>query len=265
METGVRPRRVGGSAGKGRRLAGKLALLGVAFLVIIGSGCGGSSDSTSPASLKGRLLPASAVPTATAAQPSGPPAGVLPPGVPRSQVRVIRPPASGTRFKVERYFEWKNPIDVVAQGFALPEVTAPSQGVDVLKKADFDAGAGEVLTTGGAGPRLVVDALEFKSAKGATNVRDWLHGQDLMQPCFSTCSESVSNLNLADIPGSRAAKQVPLRKLPPNAPPPFDHYAVEFSMGPYLYVGHISDGPGMGSPRLFAKGAKAYYDHVKRQ
>jgi hypothetical protein len=211
------------------------------------------------------LLPASAVPTGVATQPAGPPAGFLPPGVPRSRVRVIRPPASRARIRVERYFEWKDPIDVVTQGFALPEATAPSQAVDVVKKAGFDAGAGEVLTNGPTGPRLVVDAIKFDSPGGATQVRDWLHGQDLTQPCFSTCSESVSNLNLASVPGSKAAKQVPLSKPPPNSPEPFDHYAVEFSIGPYLYVGDIHGAPGSVSPKLFEQGAKAYYDHVKRQ
>jgi hypothetical protein len=245
-------------------VVGTVALFGVASLSIA-TGCGGSSHSTSPASLRSRLLPASAVPTGTARRASGPPPGVLPPGVPPSRVRVIPPPASRARIKVERYFEWKNPIDAVAQGFALPEVTAPSQAVDVVKKAGFDAGAGEVLTNGPAGPRLVIDAIKFNSAAGATKVRDWLHGQDLMQPCFSTCSESVSNLNLASVPGSKAAKQVPLSKLPPTSPEPFDHYAVEFSIGPYLYVGDIHGGPRTISPRLFEKGAKAYYDFVKRQ
>jgi hypothetical protein len=166
---------------------------------------------------------------------------------------------------VERYFAWKNPIDVVTQGFALPEVTAPSEGVKVVRKAGFDAGAGEVLSNGPASPRLVVDAIKFKSAGGATKVRDWLHGQDLMQPCFSICSESVSNLNLASVPGSKAAKAVPLSKLPRNSPEPFDRYAVEFSMGSYLYVGQINGGPGTISPKLFEKGAKAYYDYAKRQ
>lgn len=247
-------------------VAGKLALFGVASLSIIASGCGGSSNSnTSPASLKSRLLPASAVPTGTAAQPSRPPAGALPPGVPRSRVRRITPPAAGARFKVERYFEWKDPIDVVAQGFALPEVTAPSQGVAVLKKAGFDAGAGEVLTNGPFGPQLVVDAIKFNSAGGANEVRDWLHGQDLTQPCFSTCSEGVSNLSLASVPGSKAAKQVPLSKLPRNSPPPFDHYAAEFTIGPYLYVVDIHGAPNTISQKLFEKGTKTYYDYVKRQ
>jgi hypothetical protein len=246
-------------------VVGTLALFGLASLSVA-SGCGGSSSSnTSPASLKGRLLPASAVPTGTAARPPGPPGGVLPPGVPRSRVRVIPPPASGGRFRVERYFEWKDPVDVVAQGFALPEVTAPSQGVAVVKKAGFDAGAGEVLTNGPAGSRLVVDAIKFNSAGGATQVRDWLHGQDLTQPCFSTCSESVSNLTLASIPGSTAAKQVPLSKLPRNSPSPFDHYVAEFSTGPYLYVADIHDGPNTLSPKVFEKGVKAYYDYVRRQ
>jgi hypothetical protein len=180
-------------------------------------------------------------------------------------VRVIPPPASGGRFKVERYFAWKNPIDVVTQGFGLPEATAPSEAVDVVKKAGFDAGAGEVLTNGPTGPRVVIDAIKFKSASGASKIRDWLHGQDLIQPCFAACSENVSNLNLAGIPGSRAAKQVPLSKPPRNAPPPFDRYATEFAMGSYLYVADVNGGPGEVSPRLFEKGAKAYYDYVRRQ
>jgi hypothetical protein len=207
-----------------------------------------------------RLLPASAIPVSTAA-PAPPPG--LPAGV-RKRIRLIGgPPKVGGRFKVERTFAWKDPIDVVGQGFALPAATAPSQGVGVLKKAGFDAGAGETLTTPAGDSRIQIDVLKFNSAKGATDVRDWLHQQDQLQPCFATCSESVSNLRLPVIPGALAAKQVPLKNRPPNAPGPFDHYAVEFTKGAYLYVGTASGGPGTIKPSLFETGSRAFYDHVK--
>jgi hypothetical protein len=241
------------------RLSASVVLLATASL-LAAAGCGGSDDGTSPASLKSRLLPASAVPSAgTQARPRV--IGPIPRGVPPPPSL----PTSGGRFTVERYFGWKDPIDVVAEGISIPQATRPSEAVDVVKKAGFDAGAGELLTQKGIGPQLQLDALKFKSTGGAGDVRDYLHEQDLKQPCFKACSENVSDLKLNGISGAKAARQVPLRKLPPNAPPPFDHYVVEFTVGPYLYVGSINGGPREIRQRLFEQGAKAFYDHVKGQ
>jgi hypothetical protein len=164
---------------------------------------------------------------------------------------------------VERYFDWKNPVDAVVEGIFLPEATRPSDAVNVVKKAKFDAGAGELLTTKGNGPRVLFDALKFKSADKARKVQSYLHGQDLQQPCFKVCSAQVSNLKLNGIPGATAVQQVPMRKLPPNAPPPFDHYVAEFTVGPYLYIADANGGPGEVPKALFEKGARAYYDRVK--
>ena len=86
-----------------------VGLLTMATLAIGLAGCGGDDDGTSPASLNSQLLPASQFPG----------------------------------FKIERKFEWDNPIDLVAQGLNVPEATPPSQAVKAFEDAGFEAGVGE--------------------------------------------------------------------------------------------------------------------------
>ena len=99
-------------------LGAKLGILTLATLAIGLVGCGGDDDGTSPASLNSQLLPASQVPG----------------------------------FKIERKFEWDNPIDFVAQGLHLPEATPPSQAVKTFEDAGFEAGAGEQFVAAKGNP-----------------------------------------------------------------------------------------------------------------
>jgi hypothetical protein len=199
------------------------------------AGCGGSDDNgTDPASLKPRLLPASQ----------------FPPG-----------------FNLERPFEWDNPIDAAVEGLSLPQATPPSEAVDVLKKDDFDAGAGEFLTTkqGENGPAVGISVYKLGSGDDARDLQTYMHKQDLQQPCYKICSESPSELKVSGIPGVTAVKQIPQKHLPKDAPPPFDHYVFEFTDGQYLYRGETFDGPNKVSPARFEKSARDYYSHVKQQ
>jgi hypothetical protein len=202
--------------------------------LVTATGCGGSDEGTDPASLKPRLLPASQ----------------FPPG-----------------FKLERPFEWDNPIDAAVQGLSLPQATDPSDAVDALKQAGFDAGAGEYLTTkqGENGPAVGISVYKLGSSDEARDLQTYMHKQDLQQPCYQICSEFPSELKVSGIPGVTAVKQIPQKHLPKNAPPPFDHYIVEFTDGQYLYRGETYDGPNKVSPARFEKSARDYYSHAKQQ
>jgi hypothetical protein len=174
--------------------------LAILFVAVFVAGCGGD-DETSPDSLRGRLLPASEVPG----------------------------------FKVKRTFEWDNAIDLTAQGFFLPQSTAPSEVVEVAEEAGFEAGVGEQLERG-LGSGIFVIAAKFASDDGARDMLDRLHREDLQQPCYGACSQIQSEMQVSGIPDAKGAQSRPNPKPPPNAPPPFQAYAVEFTVGPYLYV-----------------------------
>jgi hypothetical protein len=217
----------------GRSVIRTAILVATATGLVAVAGCGSSDDNgTDPASLKPRLLPAAQ----------------FPPG-----------------YRLERPFEWDNPIDAAVEGMSLPQATAPSEAVDVLEKAGFDAGAGEHLSTkqGENGPHIGTFVYKVGSADEARDVQAFMHKQDLQQPCYQVCSEAPSELKVSGIPGVTAVKQIPQKHLPKNAPPPFDHYIVEFTDGSYVYVGETFDGPHKVSPTEFEKGARAYYSHVK--
>jgi hypothetical protein len=128
--------------------------------------------------------------------------------------------------------------------------------------------------------------MKFQSASDATKVRDWMHGQDLQQPCFAQCIFSPLNLAMPSVPGAVGVKQVPvgaaaagpvgpspkvlaaLRRqgiTPPTPPPgalsgPPTNYFAEFTIGPYVYFATING----GTQGQFIAGAKQYYDTVRR-
>jgi hypothetical protein len=209
-----------------RRLSALFALLVVAA---VAAGCGGDDDGTSPESLKSRLLPASEV----------------------------------QGFKVRRTFEWDNAVDYTVQGVFFSESTRPSELVGVIEDAGFEAGAGQEFSKGGMGPGMSVRAVKFASGEGAEDVRDRLHQEDLTQPCYGVCSQIQSDLTVSSIPGAKGAQSVPDPKPPPNAPPPFEGYAVEFTLGPYLYVVNGGGGPGQLKKEQVLDAATALYDRVK--
>jgi hypothetical protein len=131
------------------------------------TGCG-SDSKVSVSSLKPRLLPAS-----------------LTPG-----------------FRVLRTLDWSDPVNLAGEGFFLPELAHPSDAVKEIRGAGFQGALGEQLNRGGpTGDDIRTGVAKFKSAGGAGKVRDWMHREDLQQPCFAQCIFSPRNLVLPGIPG----------------------------------------------------------------
>jgi hypothetical protein len=209
-----------------------LSLAGlICAALALGAGCGGD-DETSPASLKSRLVPASQL-----------------------RLEVVQP------------FEWDNSIDFSVEGVLLPAATKPSAAVDEIDDAGFDAGDGEILRPKGGGPDIHVAVVKFDSDDGAVEIRDYLHGQDLQQPCFEACTVNPKELELKGVPNSKAVHQVPLPKsqIPPGAPPPFERYVAEFTIGPYLYIADAGGAPGDTPPARFQRGVRTVYEYASKR
>ena len=127
-------------------------------------GCGGGSK-VSSASLDPRLLPGSAVPG----------------------------------FAVQRTQDWSDPVNLVGEGLALPQRTRPSEAVKEFTGAHFRGAAGEVLAqgTGLEETAVRVGVAKFASAGDANTVRDWMHREDLKQPCYSQCIFAPGSATIA--------------------------------------------------------------------
>jgi hypothetical protein len=226
-----------------------LGIVACALVVVLGLiGCGSDGNEVSAASLKPRLLPVAFAPG----------------------------------FHLLRTLDWSDPVNLVGEGIFLPEATHPSDAVKEIRDAGFSGAAGEDLNQGGpTGDEIRTGVMKFKSAAAAEKVRDWMHGEDLQQPCFAQCIFSPRNLAIAGIPGVKAVRQVPTAQPPSGLPPgvnlppgvtppkgaravpgsgPPTRYLVEFTVGPYLY---FTSAEGAGGTKGFVAGAKRYYDRVK--
>ena len=161
--------------------------------------------------------------------------------------------------EVERTFAWDNPTDFTVQGLFLPEATPPSESIELIDDAGFEAGAGQFLGRGSS-----VGVAQFQSEEGANEVRDYLHEQDLQQPCYAACVVEPREFELEGIPDAQAVAQLPTEgEPPPDSGPPFERYVVEFTVGSFLYVGDASGPPGGDLRSQFVEAANALYDHVK--
>jgi hypothetical protein len=219
---------------------------GVGLLIALAAGgfagCGGtgSSSDVSAASLTPRLLPASSLPG----------------------------------FRQQRRFDWSDPVNLVGEGVPLPEITQPSSGVKAFTDAGFRGAAGERLARGTPPDEsdVTVGVVKLKSPDGARQVRDWMHGQDLQQPCFTACSYTPRNLRIPGVPTATAVQQVPNIPPPPGGgtgpsprivgqgPP--THYRVEFTVGPYLYFASTDGSPK--DARAVVTATQLYYQRVQK-
>jgi hypothetical protein len=210
------------------RLRRATPVLGALVGLLAAAGCGGSGQ-VSAGALKPRLLEAAALPG----------------------------------YRLERTLDWRDPVDLVAQGMFLPAATAPSAAVKVVRDAGLRGAAGEVLASGSGidTAEITVGVAEFKSAAAATRMRDWMHQQDLQQPCFSECIFSPHAAALPGVPNGVFVVQSshppgqPAKKSPTN-------FHVEFTKGPYLYFAATQGSPG-DQPKVVA-GTQLYYRHVRR-
>lgn len=209
-----------------------LALFAAAAgLTACGSSGGGK---TSAAALSGRLMPASFVPG----------------------------------FHQQRTFDWSDPVNLVGEGLALPEASRPSDAVKAVRKAGLKGAAGERLTKGSPPneDQFTVGVVKAASEAKATGLRDWMHAQDLQQPCFSECIFSGKAIGVPGVPSGVAVSQVPSVPPPPHgarAPAgggPPARYFVEFTVGPYLYFAQ-GDGAPKDQARILEV-VRRYYQRV---
>jgi hypothetical protein len=163
--------------------------------------------------------------------------------------------------RVETTFAWDNPTDFIVQGTVLPALTKPTDAI--AKMAGFQAGAGEALLPKGAtgGPPVLIDAVAFGSADDASAAQDYLHSQDLQQPCAASCSVNPTTLKIADVPGVTAVHQVPIN---PKAPDSFEAYSAEFTVGSNLFYATASGSPGDVPPQAFERGVATFYKQASK-
>ena len=178
-------------------------------------------------------------------------------------LKALIPPAEDLGpLEVERTFTWDNATDFVVQGLFIPEGTAPSAAIESVEDAGFESGAGQLLTPRGGGAPSFVIVAAFDSEDGAAEAQEYLHDQDLEQPCFAACSVSPEEMSLSDVPGATAVHYVPLKgDLPPGIFP-FEDYAAEFTIGENLFYAHAGGDPGDIAPKLFERGMTAFYEHA---
>jgi hypothetical protein len=233
---------MGGEHRSGRWIAACLATSGLVAL----TGCGKSSHKVSAASLKSRLAPLSIVPHG---------------------------------FHLLRTLDWSDPVDLAGEGIRAPEITHPSQVIAEIRSRGFQGAAGEQLNQGGpTGTTITTGVIKLSSAANATKLRDWMHKQDLTQPCFAQCIFSPRNFAISGVPNLTAVRQVPNQRAPSGPPPgvkvpkgvklppgaasgPPTNYLFEFTIGKYLYFAW-----GQGEAKDAAKfvtGARTYYSAVK--
>jgi hypothetical protein len=183
----------------------------------------------------------------------------------------LLPSIAGLRF--ERSFDWRDPVDLVGQGIAIPQATAPSRAVKEFQDAGYRGAAGVAFTPRGQPEPETIEAVaQLRSSADARKVLTWLHGQDLQQPCFSQCIFQPRSIAIRGVPGAEGVAQVPgqqplppgARKLPSGAASggPQTNLIAEFTIGPYLYYAR-TQADRREQPR-FVAGVKLAYTRAKR-
>jgi hypothetical protein len=177
-------------------------------------------------------------------------------------------------FGLQRTLDWSDPVNLVGEGLFLPQRARPSSAVKEFTGAGFMGAAGEVLSSGVGEneSEARVGVAQFQSAADANRVRDWMHNEDLMQPCYSQCIFAPAPVTIAGIPSLRYVVQSSHVPPPPKGahiPPGVRVFAgpanflAEFTIGPRLYwaVLHAS----APAQTRFQAGIKLYYAHAKEK
>jgi hypothetical protein len=107
-----------------------------------------------------------------------------------------------------------------------------------------------------------VEALEFRSGKGARDVLAWLHARNLELPCYASCTELPSRLTVSGIPDAQGAQQLPQPVTPPGGEQGFTAYAVQFPIGRFLYVVQGTGPPGSIEAKQIVDPARTLYKRV---
>jgi hypothetical protein len=170
--------------------------------------------------------------------------------------------ASGYKFKesfvLESATDWIGP----PRGVFIPESTLQSKAVKTVEDAGFEGGAKVAFT--GRNSDLDVWVGRFSSADGAEKMRDFLHAEDLKQPCAGPCVVAPRAMAVGGIPSALGAHHKPLDNPPPGARgEPVENYSVEFTVGPLLYAIYQGGKPGGVKPGATAELARRYYARVR--
>jgi hypothetical protein len=218
----------------------RLVAIACAIPTVAIIGCGGAGGKVSSASLQPRLLPSSQAPG----------------------------------LGLQRTLDWSDPVNLVGEGVGLPQAKHPSEGVKEFTDAHLKGAAGEILTAGsprfGEETTATIGVAKLGSAGDAERVRNWMHSQDLEQPCYSQCTFSPYAASLPGVPGARYAIQSGKTPPPPPGAPrgvkvvgaaPANYFA-EFTIGPYLYWASLH-GDTTAKSR-FEQGLRLYYAHARR-
>jgi hypothetical protein len=148
-------------------------------------------------------------------------------------------------------------------GIVIPESTPQSTAVKVVEDAGFRGGAAVRFSKRPDGDTMAWVG-RFESAEGAEEVRDYMHAEDLKQPCRGPCSVAPREMAVDGIPGAKGVHQKPLDNPPPGAnSDPFETYYVEFTIGPVLYAVSQAGPPGDVKPGATADLARRYYARVR--
>lgn len=178
--------------------------------------------------------------------------------------RQLLPVSEWSGLKVERTFEWDNPIDAVHEGLPTPEGTPLSRSVEVFEDAGFEAGAGERLVAARGepfhGPQVTVDVIQLGSEEGAGDALEYVSKEALKQPCFAVCSVGAEEISVPGIPGAKGSHLTPLPEPPEGAPPPFEAYGVGFTIGSRLFVVNAGAEPGQVGKQQVMDAAAALYE-----
>ena len=188
-----------------------------------------------------------------------------PEGPSPESLKSLLPPASQLGpLKPGQTFEWDNATDLVVIGLVFPEATAPSDSSAQIEDAGFVAAAGELLMPRGGGSPVNVTAIAFDSPEGATQAQDYLHAQDLEQPCLAACAVNPEELSIEEIPDATAVHHVPIEADLPPGLHPFEGFAVEFPIGSNLFYAAASADPGDIPVSDFKRGATRFYRYAKQ-
>lgn len=224
--------------GLGRELAREAPRRGwlVAVLMlglVVGGGCGGGDDDqASPSELRALLVPAAIFPV-----------------------------------QVQRRFEWDDPMDFSEQGLSLPGDTEPSEAAAVIDRAGFETGVGQLLAPPAIDIEAYTEVAKFESEEGARTALDYLHAQDLLEPCSAACPVVARSWDVVGIPNAKGAHHAPVEgsPSPSGAAAPYERYVIEFAIGRHLLIGRVTGPPGLVPAPQFMDGVESFYEHARRR
>ena len=124
--------------------------------------------------------------------------------------------------------------------------------MQVFRDAHFQGATGEHLAQGTSPLNeniITAGVAKFPSEAEATKVRDWMHSQDLQEPCYGACIYSPTAFAIPGVPNAKAVEQRPNELALKLDPTMSSQFRVAFTDGPYLHWVAL-DAPHSSAPRV---------------